>query len=240
MSLSPIDWLVIESPRPRESALPLEGRARLTGEATYLPWLDQCSSPVLSVMRARRSRTPKGNPATSALSALLWHAGKTLEVVPRGPGTPWKHRVPPSAGGCHPVRLFVMDWPVTAESPSEYDDIAHALVSCNWDPVVSAQWQAAIAKAVPADGRGKLLWFGIEWRRTASRYEHGETLAWRDVGSVVATLAFVAEALGLAGLPIGLTGEPEFSRLFGGERDLIGGGGFLFGLRSDIGPRPSP
>jgi hypothetical protein len=44
--------------------------------------------------------------------------------------------------------------------------------------------------------------------KTAAKYEHFESLVWRDAGVVLGYMSIVAEALGLNFCPLGLVGDP--------------------------------
>jgi hypothetical protein len=154
-----------------------------------------------------------------------------MEEQSRDNGRRWMHRTPPSAGGCHPVDLFVMSWPQAGSSLQRYDCIGHALAPCQTDSEAAIHWAAELKRLVPIGAVGTLLWFGIEWNRTRSRYAAADTLVWRDVGAVLATITFVAEAAGLAVLPFGATGEPWFSLMIRSDGVVTGGGGCLVGDR---------
>jgi hypothetical protein len=80
-------------------------------------------------------------------------------------------------------------------------------------------------------GEGTILWHAAQPGRTFARYEHGESLVWRDAGALVAMTALVAEGLGLNCCPIGITGEPYLSSALETEGRVVGVGGTVVGGR---------
>jgi nitroreductase len=76
-----------------------------------------------------------------------------------------------------------------------------------------------------------VLWLAAQFDRTLSRYEAGESLVWKDAGTLTATAYFVAEAMGLACCAVGVTGEPHLSALLDAGRSMQGVGGILIGER---------
>jgi hypothetical protein len=122
-----------------------------------------------------------------------------------------------------------MPWPSTDACLERYDPYGHALARCILDLRAAENWLAELTPIIPRHAAGTLLWFGIEWDRTGCRYSSPASLVWRDVGALLATLTFVAEATQLAVLPLGATGEPWFSRMICSNGAVTGGGGCLIG-----------
>lgn len=217
------------TPSPLTEPRPYKPFVYQLGAARYLPWIDECDVEIPAAFGNRRTRMPVQAAPEGALSALLWHSGKTLEERFRGKGRPWIHRTPLSAGGCHPVDLFLMSWPPVDVTLLRYDCNGHAVAPCQTDADASVNWMEALNDLVPHGAAGTLVWFGIEWSRTRSLYSDADTMVWRDVGVVLATLAFVGEASGVAVLPFGATGEPWFSQVIRSNGAVTGGGGCLVG-----------
>jgi len=68
-----------------------------------------------------------------------------------------------------------------------------------------------------------ILLFAAHFEATLSKYDHGESLIWRDSGALGQTMHLVAESLALKFCLLGITGEPFTSRLFGGKLTGVGG-----------------
>ena len=49
--------------------------------------------------------------------------------------------------------------------------------------------------------------------KTSAKYQHGESLIWRDAGILLAVMALIAEALDYSFCPLGITGEPWADQL---------------------------
>ena len=60
--------------------------------------------------------------------------------------------------------------------------------------------------------------------KTAAKYEHHETLVWRDAGVVLGYMSLVAEALGLSFCPLGLTGRPQLTEFLPESQAMHGVG----------------
>lgn len=67
-------------------------------------------------------------------------------------------------------------------------------------------------QTLPSEQATRLL-LVAELGKTAAKYQHGESLIWRDAGALLAVMAVVAEALDCVLCPLGITGEPWASRL---------------------------
>ncbi len=233
--------LAHDVPVPRTIGRPYEEFVyRLAGEWYYLPEPRIAEAPFFETLLSRRTRRTFGPVDEEHLSALLWFTAKTLATrrgaVPRRNGpysqSHWEHRVTPSAGGRHPIDVVVMRPSVTgAGALSIYDPISHALGPLeSADELSLANLSEAVRNVVPPED-GAILWHVAQPQRTFSRYEAGESLLWRDVGCLVATTALVAEALGLACCPLGITGAPDLVRVLGDARRLAGVGGCIIGTR---------
>lgn len=179
-----------------------------------------------TVLQRRRSSRQMGPLQPEDLSKLLWCAAKTLSTEDAD-GT-WEHRIPPSAGGCHPIDIFL----IGKKRFRWYDPIGHALADVVTVNLRGVEELFLTIDNVLSVGCGSVIWQVAQVGKTLAKYDDGETLVWRDAGVVLATICYTAEALGLAACPLGITGEPWISELLGEtESPVVGIGGCLIGSR---------
>ncbi len=88
-----------------------------------------------------------------------------------------------------------------------YDPIEHALVDLAGSMESAAASRDAAGSLIDL-GQGTLIGLVAEFGKTAAKYENHETLVWRDAGVALGYMSIVAEALGLAFCPLGITGQP--------------------------------
>jgi hypothetical protein len=159
------------------------------------------------------------------LAALCWYGGKIRGGLATA-STGWQHRTPPSAGGCHPIDL----WVVEQTRIRWYDPVCHALceLEVNELDAVEALYHE-VDTMVPIGG-GKVIWLVAIPERTSRVYSNSESLIWRDAGVVLATLVYTAEALGLSICPVGILGGGAVQRALPGGH-WVGAGGCVVGSR---------
>jgi len=87
-----------------------------------------------------------------------------------------------------------------------HDPLTHELVEVHGSlRSMAAAWDSA--SELLDVGQGTLLALVAEPGRTAAKYEHHESLVWRDAGVVLGYMSLVAEALELPFCPLGVTGQ---------------------------------
>jgi hypothetical protein len=178
-------------------------RAPLPREWTPLPRaIRDTDAGFLDVLRNRRSAV--GGPIGSDdLSSLLWHATALRERRADGRfGIPWESRPAPSAGGLHAIRIIVLPLEDTAQA-GEYLPDYHALAPI--DPNGISANRDSVAKIIGATA-GTTLQLACDLDLLSACYDNPETLMWRDAGTLAATLAFGATALGMTSVVLGRTG----------------------------------
>ena len=74
-----------------------------------------------------------------------------------------------------------------------------------------------------------LIWFVAHASRTNSKYDHAESLIWRDAGALIGNIQMVCTALRLNSCGIGTLGEPYISTFFNNAAGVFGTGGLLIG-----------
>ena len=144
------------------------------------------------------------------LGDFLWLACRSRSSRPSEYGPNQESRPHPSAGALHPIHVF---WASDATAMLRYDPVQHALLEL---PASTSNACHAVdaAKSSLDLGHGIVLALVAEPGRTGSKYEDPDSLVLRDAGVVLGYLSFVAEALGLAFCPLGITGNPALTQGF--------------------------
>lgn len=187
-------------------------------------------TPFLQVLEQRRSNGFSGGLPLEALAELLWHGARVRETGRGRLGLPWQHRSAPSAGGIHPIELFVR---VPGDDGlHQYDPIAHALTSVevvNSSELLSLDQQ--VTAAAP-NARGTIVVLVANTNRGEAAYESSNSLVWRDAGALLMTLHLVSEYLELAFCPVGVLGT-ALVRAFGEPSGWVAAGTCVIGKRTE-------
>jgi SagB-type dehydrogenase family enzyme len=225
----------IELPSPilRESELTYREFQYPIKELKNLPPpLDLPATPLQAVLSSRKSERNYGAMSDNELSSLLWHSARVISANPPSNPIRWQHRPVASAGGRHPIDLLIMQKQGGRYNAFLYNPLAHCLAFLNISGENELQeFTTAINLIIPLQD-ATIIWLGAQFDRTLARYEHGESLVWRDAGGIIAVLSLVAEALNLNCCPIGITGEPFLSNLIPSDNKVVGVGGLLIGSRN--------
>lgn len=223
--------MAIDEPSPVPRAIP-----QLYTDWRY-PWVEVEYLPppptergderLFAVLDRRASRRDFRTVDPQSLGMVLWYTAKTW-ARHGSHRLRWEHRATPSAGGCHPIDVLAL-----RPDPLQltvYDPVSHALCTLTVHAEALSALRSAVENLFPV-GQGTVLWHAAQPGRTLARYEHGESLVWRDAGALVAVTAVVAEGLGLNCCPIGITGEPYLSAALEAEGRVVGVGGVVIGGR---------
>lgn len=143
----------------------------------------------------------------AALGELLWLACRNRSSRPSAFGPDQESRVHPSAGAMHPIHVLI----ARETGPwLRYDPLEHALIGLPGSGTSAATCRE-VASSLVQLAHGTLIGLVAEPGKTAVKYEHHESLVWRDAGVVLGYLSVVAEALGLAFCPLGISGQPHMT-----------------------------
>lgn len=187
-------------------------------------------TPFLQVLDQRRSIGVSRELPLEALAELLWHGARVRETGRGRLGLPWQHRSAPSAGGIHPLELFIR---VRGDGGlHHYDPIAHALAlvdAVNDSELLSLDRQ--VTAAAP-NALGTILILVANTNLAEAAYENSESLVWRDAGFLMMTLHLVSECLGLAFCPVGVLGTALVKAL-GEPSGWVAAGTCVVGTRTD-------
>jgi nitroreductase len=104
-----------------------------------------------------------------------------------------------------------------------YVPVEHALAEIPGSNASATALREASHQLVDV-GRAALVGLVAEPGKTAAKYEHHETLVWRDAGVVLGYMSLVAEALGLSFCPLGLTGRPQLTEFLPESQAMHGVG----------------
>lgn len=196
---------MLEEPRPRSSPLAYQPCVWPDGRRVTL---DAGRATVrIDLSRLLENRETRRvflvPPTQESLGEFLWLACRNRSSRPSSYGFAQESRVHPSAGGMHPIHVLAgrlgQPW-------MRYDPLTHELVEVHGSTRSSAAvWESA-SELLDA-GHGMLLALVAEPGRTAAKYEHHESLVWRDAGVVLGYMSVVAEALELPFCPLGIVGQ---------------------------------
>jgi len=219
------------NPRPRHRVeQPTDVPFPIAG-CRYLDIPNQPHAPnIWEVIECRQSRRNLRPIERASLSDLLWYTAKIRSSRQRPGGVTWQHRPVPSAGGCHPIDILLIERP-QHPTLALYDAGAHALCELAVNSQQCMHGLVSEINEITMNEEGAILLFVANFSRTAAMYEEGESLVWRDSGALLAMCYLVAEALGHGCCGIGATGEPWVSTLLGFGPAAQGVGGCVIGAR---------
>lgn len=176
-----------------------------------MPRSSALSVDLVELMEQRQTRRDFGRELSlEDLGDFLWLACRSRSSRPSEYGPNQESRPHPSAGALHPVHVF---WASDATAMFRYDPVQHALLELP-SSTSNARHAVDAARSSLDLGRGSVLALVAEPGRTGSKYEDPDSLILRDAGVVLGYMSFVAEALGLAFCPLGITGNPGLTQGF--------------------------
>lgn len=142
-------------------------------------------------------------PTLSEMGDFLWFACRSRNSAPSPYGPDLESRAHPSAGALHPIHVLLA---ADGQPWSRYEPTTHALIELTATVSIAAATRAMASHVLPAD-RAMVIALVAEPGKSACKYDHVDTLVWRDAGIVLGYMSVVAEALGLAFCPLGPTGH---------------------------------
>lgn len=183
----------------------------------------------LDVLRERRSLKQLGGCAIEKLSEILFHAVKPYTICKDDYDMTVYRSASPSAGGRHPIDILVGLPDNEGRRLFLYESLSHSLRRLDVPVELQREFYEDVNQTLTL-GDSVLLWFSVQYMRTASKYTDYESLVWRDVGAQLCCLQQVAKYVGLDSCPIGYLAEDTFNRMFNSD-SLISGGGMIIGLK---------
>lgn len=184
---------------------------------------------LVEMIERRESRRTFLKMDEPSLGEFLWLACRNRWSRESEYGPDQESRAHPSAGAMHPIHLLLAR---DATALQRYDPIAHALVEV---PNSAAGAKAALEASHASLGgnQGVTLALVAEPGKTEAKYEHPETLVWRDAGVVLGYLSLIAECMGLAFCPLGITGHLSVVPCLPADGRLVGAGLAVLGRRAN-------
>jgi SagB-type dehydrogenase family enzyme len=185
--------------------------------------------PITGVLRAPKIRQRRlGRLETLTLQQLgdlLWHAYRVRRRAQVAGGRVWESRPCPSGGGCYPVRVVVLRMASMPQALLVYFAEHHAFgVHDLHTKALLRKALAPIARCL-RPGKGTLLWFVADLGLSGGRYQHPESLAWRDSGALLATIGLIAEGMRLNCCGFGAHDMPTLRRFLRLGKSVVGVGG---------------
>lgn len=219
----------MSGPRLRIEPLSFEPYIYDCGEEIRLPKVEikARETSFVDVFSERRSVKNLGTCPMEALSLLLFLAVKPYMIGRDDYGETVYRSAAPSAGGRHPIDVLVGQKEDGERRLYLYKPLKHSLRKL----MVAAELQRAFFESVEETlpfGESVLLWFSVQYMRTASKYADYESLVWRDAGAQLCCLQQAAKYAGMNSCPIGYLAEETFEAMFMTEK-LMSGGGLIIG-----------
>lgn len=183
----------------------------------------------LEVFTHRRSVKQLGACPISVLSQVLYLAAKPYCIAKDDYGVTISRSAAPSAGGRHPIDILVGLQEKDDRQLYLYQPIGHSLKRLCVAKELQRFFFKDVEQTLPF-GESTLLWFSIQYMRTASKYSAPMSLIWRDVGAQLCCLQQAAKYVGVDSCPIGYLAEDTFDKMFKSEK-LLSGGGLIIGKK---------
>lgn len=206
-----MDWITLSSPTVRAERGHYQPFTWPDGPFHALPEIEDVGDEgIFNLLDHRRTRRTFSALNEEHLGQLLWRCARTQSIADSDYGFDLELRPTPSAGAMHPIHILVhrpdeSNW-------SRYDSRRHGLVKLPAPAETFAAFEEECHKTLPAARATRLL-LVAEPGKTCAKYQHAESLIWRDAGALLAVMAVIAEALDYSFCPLGITGEPWASRL---------------------------
>ena len=208
-------------------------------EPFVYPSLEKITLPVVSfskrqkdfldVFRGRRSEKKLGVCSLEELSEILFHAVKPYTISRDDYDMIVYRSASPSAGGRHPIDILIGLPEKEGRRLYLYEPLSHSLLRLDIPVELQQEFFDDVNQTLLL-GDSVLIWFSIQYMRTASKYTDYESLVWRDAGAQLCCLQQVAKHVGLDSCPIGYLAEETFNRMFYCDT-LISGGGMIIGMK---------
>ena len=198
-------------------------------EEIKLPQMDKnaLGKEFMEVFSERRSIKELGPCPIEKLSSILYYAIKPYSIACDDYGVTVYRSAAPSAGGRHPIDIIVGLPKGHKRRLYLYNALKHSLLRLNIAPEKQWAFKKDVERTLPFR-KSTLVWFSVQFMRTASKYSDYMSLVWRDVGAQLCCIQQAAKYVGLDSCPIGYLAEETFDAMFDSDK-LISGGGVIVG-----------
>ena len=183
-----------------------------------------------NVISGRQSRrTFNGSLKLLELSTILWDIFKIRKVEIDAKGNIiWTHRGAMSAGGLSTVETLIANIAEYENRLFSYNPLDHSLEELETAPHMYSQLLST-ANEIIDGSRATLFIFIADPRNLYSKYNHAESLLWRDAGVIYALMNLSAESMGLHACGIGATFQPLIADILQMKNKIFGVGGCFIG-----------
>ncbi|MEX5570402.1 hypothetical protein Q1J55_21580 [Pseudomonas syringae] len=206
-----MEWIKLDSPTVRAEPSYYQPFTWPDGTLHALPEIEDVGDEgILNLLEQRRTGRTFNALSEGQLGQLLWRCARTQAIAKSDYGFELELRPVPSAGAIHPIHILI-SFP-GASNWLRYDSRRHGLVEISGSMEILAGLKDQCHDALSAEQATRLL-LVAEPGKTSAKYQHGESLIWRDAGALLAFMAMIAEALDYSFCPLGITGEPWAGRL---------------------------
>jgi SagB-type dehydrogenase family enzyme len=196
-------WTNLGDPKPHKKLRPYTPFAWPKGESRALSEPQLSKQSFVDVLYARRSERTFDELDSDDLSKLLLLSYRAVSRITSDLGFELSMRPVPSAGAIHPIHLLIAS--ASSNKWHRYAPFDHSLMEVPQGMLSVTEAVNAISLAIHPQ-KGTIIWLAAEIGKTSSKYEHAESLIWRDAGVLIAQLGLVSSYLGLNFCPLGMTG----------------------------------
>ena len=219
----------MSGPSLLENPIPFEPFLYKGLEEILLPKVEKGSTSLefISVFANRRSIKKLGACSLTSLSNVLYFAVKPYCIGQDDYGVTVYRSAAPSAGGRHPIDILVGLKEGVTRRLYLYQPLRHSLRRLAIPDEEQRCFYSDIEVTLPL-GESTLLWFSVQYLRTASKYSDYSSLIWRDIGAQLCCLQQAAKYVGIDSCPIGYLAEKTFHEMFQTSK-LLSGGGMIMG-----------
>lgn len=179
----------------------------------------------LQLLKTRRTRREFKSVHLNDVGELLYLSNRTL-FRENSSGLTTEKRPVISAGGLHCVEILVS--PANDSYLYRYNSISHSFERLT--SYSTSKIRQVINQFFPTGKHASAIWYVGDITKASGKYEHPESLIWRDAGAILSTHSLVSEHLNLAFSPLGVTLQAHAEKL-SNERILMCLGIALIGSR---------
>lgn len=201
-----MNWIDLNNPEPKQTAAIYTPIDWSTSRQEILPApTDQPPTDIFTALKNRRSALHFNPVNEQQLSNFLWHSCRCLNTTNSPYGFQLEQRPSPSAGAIHPIHL-ALKHPYNS-SWWRYDPYNHALqqIPDGQDKLLELSHQR---KQLNDSEQATEVLLLAEPGKMQAKYNHANSLVWRDAGALIGIMSLVAESLNMSFCPLGMTGEP--------------------------------
>ncbi len=223
----------MSGPKILEKTIPFEPYLYDVASEVKLPKVEVAmpQKEFMDVFSCRRSVKHLGVCPLEALSRVLYFAVKPYCIGQDDYGVTVYRSAAPSAGGRHPIDILVGLKERERRQLYLYQPLSHSLRKLVIAETLQQCFFDDVEETMPF-GESTLLWFSVQFMRTASKYTEPMSLIWRDVGAQLCCLQQVAKYEGMDSCPIGFLAQDSFGNMFTPDK-LMSGGGMIIGKKCE-------